>query len=51
MDETSQTIALVCFTIMSGVSYLPKMKKKINGKNQTKFNFKNVNIDDENSIT
>jgi hypothetical protein len=28
MDETSQTIALVRFTIISGVAYLPKMKKK-----------------------
>jgi hypothetical protein len=29
MDEISQTNAFVCFTIMSGVVYLPKMKKQL----------------------
>ena len=37
MDETSQTIAFVCFTIMSSVLYLPKIKIIINEKTQIKY--------------
>ena len=49
MDEVSKTIALVCFIIMFGVVYLPKMKKTINEKTKIKFQFTNVNKNDENS--